>query len=183
MRALVVYESMFGNTERIAHAIADGLGERFEVTVVEVDSAPDTLPDDVGLLVVGGPTHAFGLSRSSTRADAVKQAAPDGVVSRGRGLREWLGDLKPSPGLPAAAFDTHIDKRFPGSASGAVRRRLQARGYDVRETRSFHVTGTAGPLVAGEEAAARDWAAHVAARLVIAAGGRPGAPGAQGRPT
>jgi hypothetical protein len=171
MRALVVYESMFGNTERIAEAIADGLGERFEVTLTEVGSAPDELPDDLALLVVGGPTHAFGLSRPGTRAEAAKQAGADGVRSGGRGLREWLGDLKPSPGLPAAAFDTHIDKRFPGSASGAVRRRLSSHGYDVRDTQSFHVTDTAGPLVAGEESRARAWASGIASRLVIARGG------------
>jgi hypothetical protein len=171
MRALVVYESMFGNTERIARAIADGLGERFEVTVTEVGSAPDTVPDDVAMVVVGGPTHALGLSRSSTRRDAAKQAGPGGVISRGRGLREWLGDLRPSPGLPAAAFDTHIDKRFPGSASGAIRRRLRAHGYDVRDAQSFHVTDTVGPLTAGEESRAREWAAQLAAKLVIAHGG------------
>jgi flavodoxin len=172
MRALVVYESMFGNTRTIAEAIAAGLAERFEVTLTEVGEAPHRVPGDVGLLVVGGPTHAFGLSRSSTRRDAGKQAGgPDGLVSPGLGIREWLGDLEPHPGLPAATFDTHIDKRFPGSAAGAAKKRLQARGYSVRAAESFHVTDTRGPLSEGEEARARTWAKELAGRLVIATGG------------
>ncbi len=55
-RALVVFESMFGNTEAIARAVADGLGGGAEVDVV------------------GGPTHAFGMSRPSTRRSAAQQA-------------------------------------------------------------------------------------------------------------
>jgi hypothetical protein len=169
MRALVVFESMFGNTETVARAVADGIGECLEVTLAEVGSAPTRLPDDVGLLVVGGPTHAFGLSRASTRGDAAKQLGDAGrLVSQGRGLREWLADLEPSPGLPAATFDTHIDKRFPGKASQAARRRLRTHGYDVRAAESFFVTGTPGPLAEGEEARARAWGAELAGKLAIA---------------
>ena len=76
-RALVVYESMFGNTEAIAHAIAEGLSLQLAVELVEVSAAPTTLRD-VDLLVAGGPTHAFGLSRRSTRESAREQA-PDGA--------------------------------------------------------------------------------------------------------
>jgi hypothetical protein len=162
MRALVVFESMFGNTEVIARAIAAGIGEHLDVTVVEVGAAATEIPDDVGLLVVGGPTHAFGMSRPSTREDAAKQVTCDGLVSRGRGLREWLEDLEPSAALPAATFDTHIDKRFPGSAAHAARRRLKALGYDVKAAESFHVLGTTGPLVNDEAVRARDWGARLA---------------------
>ena len=61
--ALVVFESMFGNTEAVANAIADGLKEQGAVRVVEVGEAPDGLPSGVDLLVVGGPTHARGDER------------------------------------------------------------------------------------------------------------------------
>jgi hypothetical protein len=162
---------MFGNTETIARAIAAGVGERFEVSVVEVGSAPDHVPADVGLLVVGGPTHAFGLSRAGTRADAAKQAGDQPVVSPDRGIREWLDGLGPTPGVPAAAFDTHIDKPFPGYASHGVRRRLHHHGLDVLAAESFRVTDTKGPLVDGEEARARTWGAQLAGRLAIAHGG------------
>jgi hypothetical protein len=171
MRALVVYESMFGNTETIARAIAEGLGERYEVTLAEVGTMPEWLPDGLDLLVVGGPTHAFGLSRQSTRTDAAKQLGDRRPVSHGRGLREWLEQLLPGAGLAAAAFDTHIDKHFPGSASKAAARRLRSRGYDVRMVESFHVSGTPGPLVDGETDRARAWGAQLAGRLAVADGG------------
>jgi hypothetical protein len=171
MRALVVYESMFGCTETIARAIAEGIGERYDVTLAEVGTMTEWPAGDVDLLVVGGPTHAFGLSRPSTRADAVRQLGDRRPVSAGRGLREWLDELPPGPEVHAAAFDTHIDKPFPGSASHAARRRLRAKGYDVQDAESFHVTDTKGPLAAGEEDRARRWGAGLADRLVTAAGG------------
>lgn len=117
MRALVVYESMFGNTRAIAEAVADELREVGEAEVCEVASAPTTAPD-VDLVVVGGPTHAFGMTRSSTRQSAREQA-PDGVVvSEAGGVREWLHALPTATKHPcAAAFDTRVapaGSRFSG---------------------------------------------------------------------
>lgn len=126
MRAVVVYEPVFGNTETIARAIADGLGERYEVTTAEVGSAPARLPDDVALLVAGGPTHALGMSRPGTREQAAGELAESAaLVSRGRGLREWLEALEPAGPLPAATFDTHVDKAVP--RVGVPRRARDAR--------------------------------------------------------
>lgn len=62
MKALVVYESMFGNTEQVARAVATGLGRHLDVELVAVANAPDTV-SDVDLVVVGGPTHAFSMTR------------------------------------------------------------------------------------------------------------------------
>ena len=73
MRAYVVYESMFGNTAVIGQAIADGLGQHLEV---ESHNVSEGLPvSGTGLLVLGGPTHAFSMSRTATRQDAVTQGA------------------------------------------------------------------------------------------------------------
>ena len=72
MRALVVYESMFGNTEAVARAVADGLAEMHDVDLREVSQAPTEVIGRVDLIVVGGPTHAFSLSRPATRASAVR---------------------------------------------------------------------------------------------------------------
>lgn len=158
MRALVVFESMFGNTQVIADAIADGLSGHMRVDALEVGVAPTTIDDDVALLIVGGPTHAFGMSRPQTRQDAARQAT-DGLVSSGIGLREWLTNLEGSAGVAAATFDTRISKpRLPGSAARAAEKRLRRLGSGIiAPAETFYVDGTRGPLLEGEKKRARRW--------------------------
>lgn len=96
--ALVVVESMFGNTMSIGRAVADGLSPTLRVDLVEIGAAPRAVGGDVDLLVVGGPTHAFGLSRSGTRHSAVEQGAA-GTAGVEAGLREWLESLDPLLGV------------------------------------------------------------------------------------
>ncbi|NUT48470.1 MAG: flavodoxin family protein [Saccharothrix sp.] len=156
VRALVVYESMFGNTKAVAEAIATALGAE----AVEVSDAPDVLPDDVDVLVVGAPTHAFGLSRPNTRKSAADQAT-DALVSTGRGVREWLDGLAPiGHHVTAHAFDTRIKSGWlPGSAAKAIAKRLRALHCALPGApMSFYVGGTPGPLLVGEPGRAAGWA-------------------------
>jgi hypothetical protein len=169
-RALVVFESMFGNTETVAREIAAGVASTMDVDVVEVGVAPARLTDDIALVVVGGPTHAFGMSRPSTRQDAAKRAgrAP---VSSGIGVREWLGDLPDAGGgVGAAAFDTRANKpRLPGSAARRVHKQLRRLGFRMAaRAASFYVTGTSGPLVDGERERARAWGERLGSEVVAA---------------
>ena len=127
--ALVVYESMFGNTEAIAEEVVRGLSTYFQVSIREVGQAAHDVGDDVALVVVGAPTHASGC-RGRAREDAgTKRDQP--LVSQGDGLREWLATARPGrPGTPAAAFDTRsAHPRLPGSAARAAARRLRRRGF------------------------------------------------------
>ena len=167
MRALVVVESMFGNTQTVARAIADGLGTRLEVHLVDVGHGPTTVPPDLDLLVVGGPTHAFGLSRTSTRGTAAQQAGTT-VTPVEAGLREWLHQLvAPSGPIVAATFDTRIKKHgIPGSAARGAAKRLSRLGIPLlAPPTSFWVTDTPGPLAEGEVARARHWGEDLAIRL------------------
>jgi hypothetical protein len=167
MTALVVFESMFGNTQQIADAVTEGLARHLPVEQVEVGAAPVAIGSDVEVLVVGGPTHAFGLSRPGTRRSAAQQAE-DELVSRGMGLREWLGTLpKGSSDVAVATFDTGISKpRLPGSAAAAAEKRLRRLGFQVLgRPQSFFVEGTTGPLVPGERERARRWGEELAVRL------------------
>ncbi|MET8148590.1 flavodoxin family protein [Actinoplanes sp. NPDC049668] len=165
MKALIVYESMFGNTEKIARAVAEGLGDAFDVVVADVSGRP--APVDVDLLVAGAPTHAFGMSRPGTRADAARQ---DGVRpgADAVGLREYLDQAPMLPGIAAAAFDTKIDKPFlPGSAAHRAHRRMRRLGCRMMlAPESFRVSGTAGPLAAGELERARRWAGALASTVL-----------------
>ncbi|MDR6865008.1 flavodoxin/nitric oxide synthase [Phycicoccus sp. 3266] len=154
----VVYESMFGNTRAVAGAVAEGLRDWAWVEQYPVDAVP---PDLIGvdLLVVGGPTHAFGLSRPSTRADAQRQLG-DGELVSNRGIREWLESLADERHTPPFAFfDTRVNRpRVPGSAArrAAALVRRQHGSVATRPV-SFWVTGTQGPLVDSELDRARTW--------------------------
>jgi hypothetical protein len=129
--ALVVYESMFGNTEEVAKAVAEGLRlEGVETTVVEARSAPHAVARDLDLLVVGAPTHAFSLSRAASRQDAVSQGAAPQRADLG--VREWLESCRHDRRSPVAlaAFDTRMSRVrwLPQSGLGGCRSdRAQAR--------------------------------------------------------
>jgi len=154
-----MYESMFGNSERIARAVAEGLAESVEVLVRDVTSTPPgEIPPDVDLLVVGGPTHAFSMSRPTTREDAIRQGARQGLVSRG--LREWLEPIRDLGGLPFATFDTRVSRvrRMPGSAARSASRALRRHGgRSLAPSESFFVDDVPGPLATDETARARAW--------------------------
>lgn len=159
MRALVVYESMFGNTRAVAEQVKAGLETAMVVDVVAVDQAPDLDALDVDLIVVGAPTHAFGLSREATREDAAQRAGGATATDRAVGAREWLFAAHSVPaGLVAATFDTHVKTPpVPGRASRAAEKRLQRLGARVVAAESFYVRGYEGPMLDGELERARAW--------------------------
>lgn len=168
MKVLVIYESIFGNTKEIAEAIAEGMSGEFETKVAEVEEAPGAL-EGADLLVIGGPTHAWSMSRVRTREDARGQALAKGIrpVSTGQGIRDLVDDMPDSSGRTlAATFDTIIDKGrwFPtGSAAGSAAKRLRKKGYRlVAGAAQFKVKDTDGPVIDGEIERAREWGRHVA---------------------
>ena len=164
MRGFVVYESLFGNTARIAQAVVDGLEEHLDVEQHSV--AEGKLPEDADLLVMGGPTHAFSMSRTTTRQDAVNQGANADPTT---GLREWLDELPQGNDIPFAAFDTRVDmvRRLPGSAAKAAIKVARKRGYLLlTRPESFYVQDVPGPLLEGEVQRAEVWGAQLAQSLV-----------------
>ncbi|MFJ6456095.1 flavodoxin family protein [Paenarthrobacter sp. NPDC091669] len=167
MRALVVYESLWGNTEKVARTIGAQLAIDADVDVTDSDAAPLSV-DGYDLLVVGGPTHAFSMTRAATRAEAVKShSAPH---EPDRGIREWLNQLeRPKAEIPVIVFDTRVDKpRVPGSAAKAAKHELHSLGFDTSvKQRTFRVHGYEGPLLDGELDRAAEWAGDSFARLGV----------------
>ena len=157
MRSLVVYESWFGNTRRIAEEIAAALAQEGEVDLVTVDEPLPPL-EVVDLLVVGAPTHIHGLSSKRSREGAVDQGA---AGEPGIGVRGWIDSLPNGVRGPRmAAFDTRANKpvQLVGSAARGISRRLRERGYlPAAKPQSFFVQGTPGPLEEGELERAADW--------------------------
>src|SRR2546429_9644634 len=112
MRAVVVYESMYGNTHLVADAIGAGLRPAFDVSVVSVAQVSPAVLADAELVVVGGPTHAHGMSRAATRKAAGEAAGkpanpPEGEPGAPRpGPRGWVRSLRPHPAQTAALGTT-----------------------------------------------------------------------------
>lgn len=147
MKALVVYDTLHGNTRAIAHAISEGLAATCEVQVMPAaEAAP--FPADSALLVIGGPTHGRGMS------PAMKVLM--GTLGRGT-----------LTGVAAATFDTRfkMPQWLAGSAADVIATRLAAAGcVMVTPPESFFVKfGEKGPLLAGEEQRAQAWGATLAA--------------------
>jgi hypothetical protein len=172
MRAVVVYESMYGNTHLVADAIGAGLETAFDVWLVPVSQADPAVLDGAALVVVGGPTHVHGMSRESTRKAAVeaadKPASPLNLEpdAAGPGLREWFASLGHYP-VKAAAFDTrmHAPAALTGRASKGVARLLRAHGFEViAEPESFLVTKQ-DRLEPHETTRAREWGTKLAASI------------------
>ncbi|MBM7503164.1 flavodoxin family protein [Agromyces aurantiacus] len=162
MRALVVYETIWGNTGELAAAVAEGLRAGAgvdEVDLVEAADAPAAIDPEVDLLVVGGPTHAFSMTTGSTRESARQQGA---TRIPARGIREWLEQLAPpASAVAVATFDTRtVAPRLPGSAAKKALKRLVAKGFrPVDRPATFGVHGYSGPIADGELERARAWGA------------------------
>jgi hypothetical protein len=166
MHAMVVYETVWGNTELLAREIAEGIGAD-TVDVVDAASAPPAIENDVDLLVVGGPTHAFSMSTASTRESARQQGATR--IPAG-GIREWIERLStPTSSVPVATFDTRVvSPRLPGSAAKKAMKRLVALGFrPAVKPETFGVHGYSGPVADGELERARQWGRTIAGALPL----------------
>lgn len=170
MQALVVFESIFGNTERLAEVVAHGLGLRMAVTMTRADLAVLQDASATDLLVIGAPTHALTLPAPGTRRRAA--ARLDNEVGLNAGIREFLAALPPGGDRPVATFDTrHRWMRYlPGSAARAAARLSGRAGWRMlMPAQSFYVAGIAGPLLPGEADRAADWGEQLG-RLAVLVG-------------
>jgi hypothetical protein len=166
-RALVVYESFYGNTETIADRIADGLARRCLVDSVRIDALRVGEIAALDLLVVGAPTQEWTLPRSGTgQGSATPRSA--GVAASHPSLRDWLAALPPGHGRACAAFSTRWARPelLTGSAAVAIEQQLVRHGWTcVAPAQSFVVEGLEGPLRSGEPDRAEAWGSALARAL------------------
>ena len=175
MRIVIVYESLFGNTHEVAEAIQDGIRSAMPHAQVSCLLAAEAQQDaalGADLLIVGGPTHAHGMTSAVTRAmglraeqrvPAMVPGHPVAPGAAGPGVREWLHGL-PRAGIGSlgAAFDTRGEVRMAGGAANGIARRLRHRGYElVTPPAGFIVEDVQGPLRAGELERACAWGADL----------------------
>jgi flavodoxin len=134
MKALVIYDSMFGNTEKVAKALASGMREQgIEVDCVRANTVDVGTLEAYDMLVIGGPTHAFGLSE--TMKTFTRQIKESDVKNK-----------------KVFAFDTKFKSRLAGSAGKGVEQRMKKNGMKVVKSHvSAIVLGKEGPLKEGTE--------------------------------
>jgi len=172
MRALVVYESMYGNTHTVAQHIAEGLRPAFEVDVVPVGEATPERVAAADLVVAGGPTHVHGMSRESTRTAAVEATRKEGsdlaldADAIGPGLREWFDGLG-EHSTSAAAFDTRLDMGplLTGRASRSIAHRLRRHGFTVVVDPESFLVDKQTHLLDGQDRHAIEWGAMLARKV------------------
>lgn len=144
MKVLVVYDSVHGNTETIAKAIAGAIAG--EVKLVHARDAAPAILEDIDLIIAGAPTHGG-------------QATPE--------MQQFLAALKKEDvkGKKAASFDTRLSAKWVtifGYAAGRIGKKLKELGADLLvNPEPFFVTATKGPLKDGEEARAAAWAKNI----------------------
>ena len=155
MEAIVVYESVWGNTADVARAIAEGLGGGAEAFAT--DAVPAERLAKADLIVAGSPVFAFSLPNESTRARILESEAdgPRPDLSH-PSLRSWLDSLPTGNGL-AAAFETRI-WWSPRGAIGTIEKKLARAGYRrLAKAEKYVVKDKYGPLREGELDRARAW--------------------------
>jgi len=129
-KALIVYYSLYGNTEKVANALATGLQSGgCDVETVKVDAVNLRGLSEIDLLCVGTPVHAFNISKP---------------------VKEFLERLMNQEGLSgkkAFAFDTKMKSRLAGTAGGKIEKKLKQLGFEiVKPAKSAVVKGREGPL-------------------------------------
>lgn len=132
--AIVIYDTMYGSTEKIARALMEGMeGKELKVDICKANEVDVSKLGEYDLLAVGGPTHAFRASKP------IKE------------LLKKLGgaDLR---GKKVFAFDTKFKKWWAGSAAKGIEKNLSKLGMEVvRPCHSAAVKGGKGPLEEGAE--------------------------------
>jgi len=165
MRAVVVYESLWGNTAAVARAVAEGLGT--EAQALTTDQAGPGELEGVELIVAGAPVLGFRLPTDDMREGARKNPggkAPSPPDLSHPSMRSWLEALPPGNGQ-SAAFDTQVRGPF-GKAAPEIAERLERAGYrSIAKPVGFVVKGRFGPLRDGELERARLWGQDLARAL------------------
>ena len=159
MKTFVVYDSQFGNTEKITQAIGHALGTHSDVEILRVGNAKPENLSGISFLIVGSPTQRFRPTTAIT--DFLKSIPKDALK-----------------GVKVAAFDTRLTEeeiekvrilaffvRIYGYAAKPISVRLKKKGGElIIPPEGFYVEGMEGPLVDGELERAVDWAKQIAVK-------------------
>ena len=161
MKAMVIYDSVFGNTGLIAQAIGEALGSDGEVQTLQVASASPEEVTGQRLLVVGSPTRGFRATPATSKfLKAIPRSGLDGVQVAAFDTRFTERGIEEGPGI------LRFLVRLFGYAAEPIGKALEKKGGKLAvPPEGFYVTDTEGPLAEGELERAAAWARRVVAAL------------------
>ncbi len=160
LKIILVYDTAYGNTEKIARAIAGGMASAGEVRLIRADKAQANELKEADLIIIGSPTQGF-------RPLALVQKLLEEIPAN---------SLK---GIKAAAFDTRIAgeeakgagrliAKIGGYAAPRIASALKKKGLDlIAEPEGFNVNDTKGPLGQGELERAAEWGKKIAESVKV----------------
>ncbi len=140
MNSLVVYDSNYGNTQKVAEAIASAISatQCANISNIHVDQL-----SNVGLLICGSPINGW---RPTARMSAWLKAIPAGALKN----------------THVATFDTRMNVWYHGDAAGKMLQALRRAGGRVAGKPIGCIVETKdGPLRDGELNRAADWAKKI----------------------
>jgi flavodoxin len=161
VKALIIYDSVFGNTEKIARAIGGALGSADEIALMRAGEVRSNPFAGLDLLIVGSPTRGFQPTEAT---------------------KNLLGSLPSITGVRTAAFDTRMAftgiQKFAmnvfakpfgyseGYASTPIAQSLNEKGgISVVPPEGFFVKASEGPLKEGELERAAEWARQILEKM------------------
>jgi flavodoxin len=144
MKTLIVYDSLYGNTQMIAEAIAKGITG--DVKVIKAGNAKTDDIKDADLLIIGSPTQGGGYTK--TMEPFLNEIA------------ECIND-----NIKIAVFDTRMPAKWVkifGYAAGKIADYFKKAGFEpVVPPEPFMVESAKGPLLAGEVERATEWGKNI----------------------
>jgi flavodoxin len=159
MKALIVYDSVFGNTEQIAQAIGNALGSQEDVEILRASNVKPEQLTGLKLLIVGSPTRGF--RPTPAISDLLKSIPKNGL----KGVKVAAFDTRfTMDEIKSSVFILPILVNIFGYAAKPISDRLEKKGGElIIPPEGFFVDGTEGPLKEGELERATDWARRIIA--------------------
>jgi len=156
MKVLIVYDSVFGNTEKIAQVIGNAMGSQAEVNILRVGNVKQENLRGLDVLIVGSPTRAFKPTKEILNfLNGFPKNGLKGVKVAAFDTRFTMSAIEESRVLPFLV-------RLFGYAAKPISNRLKKKGGElIISPEGFFVEGVEGPLKEGEIERAASWAKEI----------------------
>jgi flavodoxin len=163
MKALVIYDSAFGNTEQIAQAIGSAMGSQGDANVLKVSDVRLDQLVGLELLIIGSPTQRFRpIPGISNMLDGIPKDSLTGVRVGAFDTRLTVDEINKTPVL---AFFVKLSGDSAYAAKHIANQLKKKGGQLIAPPEGFFVEGMKGPLVQGELERAVDWAKQIGAKV------------------